>query len=272
MKDSHTAFLAGGIAGTSITILMNSYDRAMYLHVANKKPFLHQSNWKNPFHGVSLAIMGRTVSYGFYHSSVDILRNKYKEHNFDPRFESISVGVVTGAFTSITKNPFNVIKYNQWNNYKDPRKSIIGITKHVHKGYSWSWLMRGYGGILTRDCISSTIYIHIRPKIESKMGEMNSMKTFVSSAMAITLGTIASSPFNYAKNMKYHDMHTTHTRSYLEIMKGLINDVVQSDKPFRALAYRLAWGYGVGRVAISVALSQVLYDNLKVYIGQTFDS
>ena len=55
-------FGAGFAAGVTITGLLNPVDRALFLGVAKKRPFLHPHNWHQPFQGVGQSLISRAIS------------------------------------------------------------------------------------------------------------------------------------------------------------------------------------------------------------------
>lgn len=62
----HVAFLCGLLAGISQAGLFNPYDRALYLSVTNRTPFLAWENWKVPYQGFLQSVGGRALSGGLY--------------------------------------------------------------------------------------------------------------------------------------------------------------------------------------------------------------
>ena len=53
---------AGFAAGVAITGLLNPVDRALFLSVSKRRPFLDRCNWRQPFQGLGQSIVGRAVS------------------------------------------------------------------------------------------------------------------------------------------------------------------------------------------------------------------
>ena len=58
------AFLCGLAAGVTQAGLLNPYDRALYLSVKNKVPFLSSANFRSPYQGFFQSIGGRALSSG----------------------------------------------------------------------------------------------------------------------------------------------------------------------------------------------------------------
>jgi hypothetical protein len=58
--------LCGLFAGIAQAGVFNPYDRALYLSVRDNRPFLHSSNWHNPYTGFLQSISGRAIQGGLY--------------------------------------------------------------------------------------------------------------------------------------------------------------------------------------------------------------
>ena len=58
------AFLCGLAAGVTQAGALNPYDRALYLSVKNKVPFLSPENFRSPYQGFLQSIGGRALSSG----------------------------------------------------------------------------------------------------------------------------------------------------------------------------------------------------------------
>jgi hypothetical protein len=57
--------VAGLVCGLFQAGLFNPWDRALYLSVRDRRPFLHATNFKNPFQGFWQAIVHRTIAGDF---------------------------------------------------------------------------------------------------------------------------------------------------------------------------------------------------------------
>jgi hypothetical protein len=62
----HSVVLAGTFSGVVQAGLFNPYDRALYLSVRDHLPFLHRSNFMDPFRGFAQAVVQRTIAGGLY--------------------------------------------------------------------------------------------------------------------------------------------------------------------------------------------------------------
>lgn len=58
------AFLCGLISGVTQAGLLNPYDRALYLSIKTKTPFLSKSNFQSPYQGFLQSVGGRALSSG----------------------------------------------------------------------------------------------------------------------------------------------------------------------------------------------------------------
>ena len=58
--------VAGTAVGVLQSVLFNPWDRALYLSVKEKRPFLLRENFRNPYQGWLQSAVHRTVSGGLY--------------------------------------------------------------------------------------------------------------------------------------------------------------------------------------------------------------
>ena len=58
-----TAFSCGLGAGVIQAGLLNPYDRALFLSVKERRPFLHIDNFRRPYQGFLQSVSGRAVRY-----------------------------------------------------------------------------------------------------------------------------------------------------------------------------------------------------------------
>jgi hypothetical protein len=60
----YVSFFCGLIAGVAQAGLFNPYDRALYLSVKHKRPFLSSLNFQSPYQGFLQSVGGRALSGG----------------------------------------------------------------------------------------------------------------------------------------------------------------------------------------------------------------
>lgn len=124
--------VAGLVCGLFQAGLFNPWDRALYLSVRDRRPFLHPTNFANPFQGFWQAIVHRTISGespfilspslllmpgGLYFT----LQSQYQTFfalNFPdlaPRTQLLYVGLLAGLTNGMILNQLATIKYHSWN-------------------------------------------------------------------------------------------------------------------------------------------------------------
>ena len=123
--------MLGGIGRAG---LFNPWDRALYLSVKERRPFLHHENWRQPYQGFLQAIVVRTLSAGLYFpledmflpivsktfgasssSNIDDSDDLQIEGKYTHNFLSVFIaGNIAGALNGVILNPINAIKYHTW--------------------------------------------------------------------------------------------------------------------------------------------------------------
>lgn len=123
----------------SITGIFNPWDRALYLSVANDRPFLHRLNFASPMNGVFQTIFQRGISAGLYFPLEEIftsyLKETFQKENisgstnsnvgtssskvkFLPNINETGIllcaGLMAGAGNGFIMNPISSIKYHFW--------------------------------------------------------------------------------------------------------------------------------------------------------------
>lgn len=109
-------FNCGILSGLIQAAVFNPWDRALYLSVANHRPFLRAENFKHPMAGVMQTITQRAVSSGLYFPLEDIfaeeltkLNNKRHEQH-GARTINFVAGLLAGATNGFFLNPFSSVK------------------------------------------------------------------------------------------------------------------------------------------------------------------
>jgi len=117
--------LVGTLCGISTAGLFNPVDRALYLSVIHLRPFLHASNWVQPFQGASNALLHRTISGGLYFTAYDLiekpvqkwaLHRPYRNNDdaYDAFVTTFATGTLAGFVNGVVLNPIAAVKYAAW--------------------------------------------------------------------------------------------------------------------------------------------------------------
>ena len=63
----HMQIVPGLVSGVAQAAVMSPADRALYLSVTNRRPFLTPANWATPYQGFGQAISHRTLAGSVYY-------------------------------------------------------------------------------------------------------------------------------------------------------------------------------------------------------------
>lgn len=238
----------GSIGGITNTIVFNPYDRAMYLSVKNGTKFFSKQNWIRPYHGLSEALIHRTLSYGLYFPFIDL---------YDGYIcNKIVSGIFAGMTTSIMTSPFASIKLYNWN-LRDNRESLIKLSQSLYSKYGTYAFTRGVGICLKRDIVFSVVFSYLS-------FNFNREKQFFLDVIFMMLATTSSSPLNYWKNRIYQN--TTQRKVgliqvYDELRRDILKNRMMNGKStfLFVLHDRFSVGFGTLRVGLGMSLSRQIY-------------
>ncbi len=100
--------ICGLISGVVTTAVFNPYDRALFLSIRDRRPFLRLENFRSPYQGFLQSVGIRAFSSGMWYPM---------EHFFCERFPghlSFLAGSAAGVCSSAILNPLTAIKYQTW--------------------------------------------------------------------------------------------------------------------------------------------------------------
>ena len=243
-KNPRQGFECGLVSGLSQTFLFNTYDRALYHSIANRRPFLDAGNWKgNPFTGVSPSFLQRAFSSGLYFPLEDVFRTTISSNY---AVAGVLVGLVGGMFTT----PFNSVKYSMWSQSgKSP--SMVGVTAALLKEGGARRLMRGAVPTLYRDMTFGVSYSFLRHQGDNGFG-INVLAAFVATAV--------SSPFNYARMRVYSP--DPGPKATFTIIRGLAREAQSLERGRLGFVFnRLNVGWGALRVSLGMGIGSQIYNH-----------
>ena len=252
-------FAAGIITGSVIAGLFSPWDRALYISVRDRIPFFDRSCWKNPYQGFLNGMLQRTLSGGLYYPLYDFYLKPLSKA-FPSRKKTVTV--VSGNFAGITSgvllNSLCVIKYGNWGSDLTAYETATTLVrKNGFKAF-----LNGTGTTMARDAVFGSLFAGIRYNIIDE--NSNRFERMYASVIAGGVGTILSSPFNFARNMKYAaGAAGLPSPSIVKIFSDLARDALKESRPLAYLQGRLRVGWGTARVAIGMAIGFELYDKLK---------
>jgi hypothetical protein len=172
-------------------------------------------------------------------------------------------------------NPLAAIRYHMWG---DPTSSTFASSaKALWKGSGMKAFLRGAAPTITRDIVFGCVYEVGRKRLrrkydllESERGdEITSWRTqrlyyFGADVIAAAGATVASSPFNFVRNIQYGARADMSPKSTVTALRMLLSDAAAAG--WRApifLQRRLLIGWGTTRVAVSLGFGQIVYEWLQ---------
>lgn len=237
--------MSGVSTGIISTFIFNPFDKALYLMVRDNKSIFNKEIWKNPYHGVTQALLSRTLGYGVYFSIYDICRENLSMKN-------VLAGSVTGASMALVCNPINVVKMYNWNS--NTSKGLIKMALEMKKKYGMQKFSYGLKYTISRDLIYSNIFYILNDGY-------NKEKSFVKTMGIGCCATALSSPLNYCRNRLYYDF--SKYISMKEIIQELHSDMYTktiSNKISYLINNKFCIGWGTLRVGFGMAVSKKIYD------------
>jgi hypothetical protein len=263
MIEYEKKYIAGLLTGLTSTFIFNPIDKSLFLMSTENRSFFSKLNWINPYRGVSIALIGKTVQFGLYFPLIDTYSTIINKTNINHNLKPFAIGSSIGLTTSLLNNPLNLVKFHGWNTLEN-KKSFIDIIKNIYKSHGVKGLMHGFPATCQRDMIFSTLYTYYIPQIKMKyQNDITKQMIIISSASCIF--TIFSAPFNYVRNVKYHEIEN-HSDSTIRILLDLIKTSYQQPNTIKYICKKLCLGSGSIRVGIGMAFGQILYDKLLLIL------
>jgi len=188
--DNAKYLYCGVLSGALQAAFFNPWDRAMYLSVKERRPFLSLTNWKAPYQGFMQAASHRIVSHGLYfpleslfqdmsrhyfvaarggqtgssgdtatrlqHSVVTVAGVAFDEHTVS----TCIGGTMAGTTSAIILHPLATVKYYCWG--QEDAKILMAVRKIWQGGRGASVFLRGISSTLCRDMVFGGIFSVVR--------------------------------------------------------------------------------------------------------------
>jgi len=258
-----TSLLGGLVVGALQSSLFNPWDRALYLSVIEKRPFLHKGNWVSPWQGWGQAALQRTLSGGLYFFLQGVILDVLPE-NLPAR--SFSVGLLAGSLNGAILNPLASIKYHNWG--LGSEFTWRGSIMHAWKLGGCAPFFKGISATISRDAIFGTSYEVGRRYLVALVPSLRNDQRwiFASNMTAAAIATIASSPFNYLRSMQYATpADQSPRRAWPQLLRLWANAKVAECGVASYLQQRLRIGWGTARVAVGMGLAQYVFSRINLY-------
>lgn len=253
-----TSFLCGLFAGVAQAGLFNPFDRALYLSVKHHRPFLRYENFRQPYSGFLQSVGGRALSGGLYYPlerafCMALAPSDGPTHNF-------LAGTAAGAMNAIILNPISAVKYKTWG-----REQNRGMLTEVITMWREAGIRPFFNGLfptLLRDVVFGGCYTYLR-----HARDIPPEHQWVGNMAAAAVATIASGPFNFARNIQYGTRSKRVAPTIPQVLKKLVVKTASHDTIYRSWRYasaRLRIGWGTARVAVGMAFGNYVYDQCMI--------
>ncbi|CAB9519358.1 expressed unknown protein [Seminavis robusta] len=271
--------IACGLAsGVMQAGLYSPYDRALYLSMTNRTPFLSMDNFKSPFVGLSQSIGGRALSGGLYFPLEQFFFQQFHPATAaagprdNSKIRNFLAGTAAGALNAMILNPLSAIKYKTWSRMYN-RGMFEEAFSMLQKG-GRGVFYRGLTSTLLRDIHFGGCYTFIRLQLQWSWSLQNEHQWFAN-LIAAALATIVSGPFNLARNVQYATKSSEIAPTTLQVLQELIRETkaMQGTRQRTSfLVERLRLGWGTARVATGIAFGHWVYDGLHGLVHEQEES
>lgn len=261
--------VCGLAAGVIQAAAFNPYDRALYLSVKNRGPFLRLENFRNPYQGFLQSIGGRALSGGIYFPLEAIAKDIIVGDTATVT-RNFCAGTVAGLINAVILNPISAIKYKTWG--RDVNRGLVREAVSMYGKGGLRPFLNGLFPTIIRDMVFGGIYTVLRYEAPGFLGISTDYQYIVNMTSA-AIATIVSGPFNLARNIQYAVKSREKRPGIAHVLQTLASEAKETPTPFTAVKHlqqRLRFGWGTARVAVGMAFANMVYDRL-VATTQEFD-
>lgn len=265
-----TALACGLGAGVVQAGLLNPFDRALYLSVKEKRPFLHRQNFTRPYQGFLQSVGGRAVSGGLFFPLESIFQSIYDRPDSgghgggNAALTNFLVGSAAGSVNAIILNPLSAIKYRMWGK-EEKERGMMQEAKHMWRRGGVTPFFHGFIPTILRDVVFGGTYTFIRFQLKDSDYSGGERAQWASNMGAAAFATVISGPFNLARNIQFATGTMEVRPTITSVVLNLFARAAQKEGVIDRLKHlqnRLRIGWGTLRVAAGMALGQQVYDML----------
>eukprot|EP00607_Mallomonas_marina_P001902 CAMPEP_0182425332 /NCGR_PEP_ID=MMETSP1167-20130531/11732_1 /TAXON_ID=2988 /ORGANISM="Mallomonas Sp, Strain CCMP3275" /LENGTH=307 /DNA_ID=CAMNT_0024605937 /DNA_START=77 /DNA_END=1000 /DNA_ORIENTATION=+ len=259
-------FACGLVSGILQAAVFNPWDRGLYLSVKHHRVFLDRLNFEKPMEGLWQTITQRAISAGLYFPLENVFMvylcdNCDADKYLSRQTISFLAGTMAGVSNGLFLNPFAAVKYHTWGSDKYP--NFFTTAKDMYKRGGIKSFFLGTSATVSRDFIFGGVFALLRHEFRYKAREEKiKINHFFLDVAAGCCATLASSPVNYVRNIKYafpagheHDKAT-------KILRDLWTVAMSHPTWFGKIHYlqeRLKIGWGTARVGCGMAFASLIY-------------
>jgi len=266
---NRTKIMLGFGSGVIATTMLNPWDRALFLSVLERRPFLHWKNLRNPYQGYMQTLVQRSVSSGLYFPLEHIFIKMYSPYiactGSDQRTTYLVAGCSAGVINAIILNPLSYTKYHSWSSptCRDFKSSFTRILKNQGlRGF-----YRGSVSTMFRDFVFGGLFSTMR---NTHQPEETSSRRFAINFASCAVATLFSSPWNFVRNMQYGTSTTMPVQGMGPILGALWVEAKAEPTLLRRASHlqqRLRIGWGTARVSVGMALVDLFYTQFIQIFG-----
>ena len=246
-KFSPIPLMSGTVSGIVQSFSLLWYDKALYLSVMERRPFLHPANFHKPFKGITQSIGHRILASALYFPLEDLFSRTLP----DMKGHTFVVGLCAGSVNGAILNPISAIRYRFWTchseawtpsnmhpqTFLETAKEMIGkgsrlacfsfLTFSLSLSGGRTALLRGGVTTMVRDVVFGGVFSSTRWYLKDAAAERSpegklAMSTSVAIDMlAASFATTLSAPWNYARNVKYYIPPNEAAPPFYSILRSL---------------------------------------------------
>ncbi|MDX1901744.1 MAG: hypothetical protein SFW66_07050 [Gammaproteobacteria bacterium] len=259
---------SGMLTGVTIAGLFNPLDKALYLSVVNKRPFLLKANFENPWHGFSQAIVSRSISDGSYYVLQSQMTSLFDQHIKQPLHlndwqNQLGIGLTAGSLRGFLINWLYAIRFRTWKTHAD---TFYSSARDMWKNGGFRPFMKGASATIGRDAVFGIVY-----EVTRHNKDENPSTQFARNIVSGSLAAVASSPLNYLRSMAYASSPELKALG----ARKVFTDLWHESKSCLTLPSKLSFfqrrfliGYGTARVGLGMAAGQFLFDKMRNTLDQ----
>jgi hypothetical protein len=264
----------------AVTMVMNPFDKALYLSTALNRPFFSKSNFLRPYKGALPTIVQKMTFGSTYYIFQGIMQDNCDEtlirkyHCSSTEVAFIN-GIVAGSINCLISNPFSAIKYHSWNPIKG---GFIQCAGEMWKAGRFEPFFRGITDGSLRDLLGCAAYEitrgFLREHAAGKKSEEAHKKLFNAGFFCdmagAAAGTVIGGPFNFTRNEKYHAPSDKQPPATKDIIHQVWNEAKANPQKMLGktgfFLHRFNVGWGTVLTAIKMASSQLVFDTVKTIL------
>ena len=266
--------ICGVSTGVIIAGLFHPWDRALFLSVSNKRPFIYDGikntfvleNFAQPYHGFAQTVFSKTISTALYFVAQQQINDSFYPylHYQLGLYEwqaQLAVGLSVGSITGIGTNGLYAVRSQTWNN---SGSTFLSSAKTMWAHGGIQPFTKGISATVGRDAIFSTAYEVLR-HCGRKDNKSEDSWQFAQNAGAAGVATLFSGPSNYVRNRQYATAPNLPTPKAVDVLSDIWQESKsQESQPLRLgfFMQRFQIGWGTARVAVGMATGQKIFEEL----------